>query len=312
MAEQLPLITKYRPADWDEMFGHEQALAGLRAAMRGQSTPHAYIITGPSGIGKTTLGRIIGKELKAEINEIDAASNNGVDAVREMIDFSSHLAFSGSGRRIFIIDECHMLTRNAWNALLKLLEEPPSHLYLALCTTEIGKVIETVLTRCFQVVLRPLSAKQMDEYLTVIAELEGWHPTPDILDMVVDAATGQPRKGLSYLQSVHAVTSRDEAARVIQKVDASEPLIELCQHLVMEKRSWSIVSELIRKVDDGPGFDEALIPMGRYITTVLLKEAREERARVLWQMLEATVFPAETYDKRTAFIAAVGRIMFGG
>lgn len=312
MSENLPLITRYRPTDFAEVVGHEQAMAGLRRAIQGTSTPHSYLFTGPSGVGKTTLARILARELQAEIHEIDAASNNGVDQMRELIDFSKHMAFTETGRRLAIVDECHMLSRNAWNAILKLLEDPPDHFYMALCTTERSRVLETVLTRCYEVALRPLDNAEMTDLLEAVADLEGWKVHADVMELVLDAATGQPRKGLTILQAVHDAPSREEAKRIVTLVDSGDPALEIIRHLVSGKKSWKIVSELLAKVQlEDAALEQAMIGGCRYISAAMLKTTDEKAAAALWQLLEAMVFPASSYDKKTVFIAAIGRCLWG-
>lgn len=311
MAIIAPLITKYRPLAFKEMVGHDSAIKSLQAALASRSQPHAYLFTGPSGLGKTTLARIIGKHLSADILEVDAASNNGIDNMRELVEHGQHMSLLGNGLRLIIIDECHALSRPAWQAILKLLEDPPQHLYLALCTTEFAKVPDTVLTRCFHVPLRPLSAPEMEDLLMAICDLEEWQVAADVFALVIQAATGQPRKGLTLLQAVHDAPDRDEARRVISLVEASDPLIELLQHLVSGRRSWKLVSQLLARIESD-NWEETSIAAGRYIATVLVKTEEDKKAQMLWQMLEALVFPAETYDRKVAFIAAVGRVMWGG
>lgn len=306
-----PLITKYRPAAFEEIIGHESVLAPLRRALASASHPHAFLLTGPSGIGKTTLARIIGSEFGADVTEIDAASNNGVDNIRDLIEFGQHPAFTASGKRMFIVDECHMLSRAAWPALLKLLEDPPPHLYLALCTTEQSKVPETILTRCYPIALRALPAPEIETLLELVCELEAWEVDRDVFAMVVSAATGQPRKALSMMQAVHDAPSREEASRVIALVEMSDPMHELLQHITSGKRSWKVIRGLIQKMDPEL-FDEALIPATRYLSSALLNTEDDHHARDLWQMIEAMVFPAATFDKRVLFIAAIGRIFWGG
>ena len=306
------LINKYRPRDWAEVIGHESPVKALRRALASGARPHAFLFTGPSGVGKTTCARILGSELEADLLEIDAASHNGVDAMRELVEFSQHTSFVGvEGRRLMIIDEAHALSRAAWQAILKLLEEPPNHCYLALCTTELIKVPETIRTRCFHVVLNPLARQEMEDLLTVIIDCEDMKVHPDVFALVVTSATGQPRKALSILQAVHDVSDREEAKRVISLVEASDPMIDLLQHLLSGKRSWKIVREGLQRIE-AESFEEASILAGRYIASALLQTEEEGRARNMWAVLEALVFPAETYDKKIAFIAAIGRIMWGG
>lgn len=304
------ITTKYRPAAFEDLIGNDAINSALQRAVDSETTrPHAYLFTGPSGIGKTTSARIVANHMQAEILEIDAASNNGVDAMRMLVDVGNHMSLAGSGTRMFIIDECHALSKNAWQAILKLLEEPPAHLYIALCTTELSKVPETIITRCYHAALRPLKPNEIEMLVSVVADLEGWTVHNDVVQAVVQAATGQPRKALSILQAVHDAPSREEVRRIITLIDASDPLVALCQHLLSGKKSWKIVRELLEKLDVDD-FEEASISAGRYILNALIRTDNPEQARDRWQLLEALVYPTTTFDKKLAFMAAVGRMLW--
>ena len=209
-----------------------------------------------------------------------------------------------------IVHNCHSLSKAAWTAILKLLEEPPSHLYIALCTTELHKVPETIVTRCYHVALRPLRTTEVEDLLIAIADLEGWQVQGDVMQAVISAATGQPRKALSILQAVHDAPSRDEVRRIITLMDASDPLIALCQHLLSGKKSWKIIREHLEKleVDD---FEEASVGAGRYIMAAMTRAESEGTAQLAWRLLDALLFPTTTYDKKAAFFAAVGRMLWG-
>ena len=307
-----PIIVKYRPAQFGELIGNEAINAALLRALSSEtSRPHAFLFTGPSGIGKTTTARIVATHIGAEVIEIDAASNNGVDAMRALVDVGQHMSLSGAGTRMFIIDEAHALTKPAWQAILKLLEEPPPHLYIALCTTEANKVPDTINTRCYHVALRALKPAEIEDLLILVAELEGWTVAPDVMQAVVQAATGQPRKALSILQSVWDAPSRDEVRRIINLMDASDPLIAVCQHLLAGKKSWKIIGEQLQRLDIDD-FEEASIAAGRYIMGAMTNARDENDARRAWLLLEALLFPANSWDKKAVFIAAVGRMIWGG
>ena len=307
----LPLITRYRPEAWDEVIGHTTEIAVLRRAVEAATRPHAYLFTGPSGTGKTTLARILGTDLHADLLEIDAVSNNGVDAMRTLVEFGQHTSMVGDGTRMILLDECHALSKQAWQAILKLLEDPPAHLYIALCTTEADKIPETIQTRCFTTILRRLAPNDISDLLDAIAGLQNWTVHADVLALIVDAADGSPRKAITLLQKLYSVESRAEAKRIIDLVDASDPVIKLLQLFVAGKRPWNLVREQLRRIEDSD-FETVSIASGRYITSVLLNTDDEKKARALWSMLDALVFPTSTYDKKVAFIAAIGRIMWGG
>lgn len=307
MAE--PLITKYRPQNFAELYGNETIVNALMRAIASESRPHAFLFTGPSGIGKTTTARIVATDLNAEILEIDAASNSGVDAMRSLVEQGSHMALSGAGQRMFLIDEAHRLSRNSWDVLLKFLEEPPDHLYIALCTTEITKVPDTIVTRCYHVAFRPLKDNEIEDLLSVVSEAEGWTPTADVMLAVKQAGTGQPRKALSILQAVHDAPSREEVRRIIALTEETDALINLCRYLIKPKPQWQQIAEFLAKIDDAD-YENASTLAGRYILTVLLAEKQMQRAHALWALIDAFVFPAATYDKKLAFVAAIGRWVF--
>ena len=160
------LATKYRPQTFEEVIGQPQAVASIKTVLKRQSS-RSFILTGPSGTGKTTLGRIIATTVgavKSAIVEVDAASNTGVDAMREILEMTQYRGFGGAGR-VFIIDECHMLSANAWNSMLKGIEEPPPGIYWVLCTTEPTKIPKTIKTRCVQYDLQPVG---VDDIYTLI------------------------------------------------------------------------------------------------------------------------------------------------
>lgn len=305
----LPLINKYRPEDWEEVIGHDDITNALQRSLATESHPHAFLFSGPGGIGKTSMARIVARQLEAELIEIDAATFSGIDNMRDIVQLGNHMSLSGEGKRLILIDEVHGLSRPAFQALLKILEEPPAHLYFALCTTEVGKVPETIRIRCFHAALRPLSPTQILSLVETVADAEGWDVPQDVLTAVVQAATGQPRKALSILQAVQGAKGRDEVRRIITLQSDDDVLAQLFGHLLKGKPSWAIVKGMLARVGDDE-WEQAHIGAGRYIMAAMAGND-EARAKVAWKALDALLFPSETYDKKAQFYCAIGRLMWG-
>jgi len=302
------LITKYRPQSFDEVLGNEAVVNALVEAIKESNCPHAYLLTGPSGIGKTTIARIIAKEVKADILELDAASYSGVDDMRKVVELAAFRPITKYGKQFVILDECHALSKAAWKPLLKLLEEPPNYMYFALCTTEIQAVPDTIRTRCYLVALRTLKVQEIEDLLITVCEIEGWNIEGSTLTAIVQAATGQPRKALSILHAGHAAKNREELAQIISGVESeSSAIIELCRHLVSGKRNWKYISSLLEKVDDS---EEAIAAATGYIS-VTLTRSEEAQAKHLYKILESLMVIRNGWNRKAQLVAAVGQMMWG-
>jgi len=236
------LARKYRPKNFDELIGQDALVKILRRAFALNRVAHAFMLTGVRGVGKTTTARIIARALNCtgpdgkggptpdpcgvcdncrailadrhpDVLEMDAASRTGVDDVREIIEATRFRPMQAR-TKVFIIDEVHMLSRNAFNALLKTLEEPPPHVKFVFATTEIRKVPVTVLSRCQRFDLRRIPIKQLIDLYAGVAAAEAIDIEPEALASIARAADGSVRDGLSLLDQAIAQGSLDGEARI--------------------------------------------------------------------------------------------------
>lgn len=253
----LVLARKWRPKRFSELVGQEHVVKALTNALESGRVHHAFLFTGTRGVGKTTIARIFAKSLNCErgssaepcgecaacldidagrfvdLLEIDAASNTGVDDVRALIENAQYMPARGR-TKVYLIDEVHMLSKSAFNALLKTLEEPPGHVKFLLATTDPQKLPVTVLSRCLQFNLRRLEPDQIEGQMSHILQAEGIGFEPGALQLLARAADGSLRDGLSLLDQaiahtgsgrldepgVNAMLGTVERARVGELLDA--------------------------------------------------------------------------------------------
>jgi len=305
-----PLIVKYRPLEFNELIGHEDILSGLQRAMASPSHPHAYLLTGPKGTGKTTIARLISRHFSTQLIEIDAATHSKVEEMRQLVEEGMHMSLIGDGRKMYLIDECHRLSVNAFDAMLKTLEEPPAHLYITLCTTDARKIPETILSRCYQMHLRPVKRADMNVLLDAIAHAEGWKVIGDVMAAVIEAAEGSPRMGITLLQSVHSSTDRSEVRRIMSLIDADSALVALIQLLLRGKCTWKVAKQHLSMIEDD-AYDQAIVQAGRYICGAMLRADNELEAERAWTLLEALTFPANSFDRKVLLYATIGKLIWG-
>lgn len=216
------LYRKYRPETFAEVKEQDHIVSVLQGAIKKEAIPHALLFAGSRGTGKTTLARIFAREIgttSMDLYEIDAASNRGIDDIRELREAVHTLPYE-SPYKVYIIDEVHMLTKDAFNALLKTLEEPPAHVVFILATTEEDKVLDTIRSRCQTFQFRAPTKAVLAEHLQSVAQNEQFTLKGDAAELIAIAADGSFRDALSILQKVilasgDAAGSADEVAEII-------------------------------------------------------------------------------------------------
>jgi DNA polymerase-3 subunit gamma/tau len=204
MTTHVALYRKYRPQNFKDVVGQEQAVELLTSAIKQKKISHAYLFCGGRGTGKTTVARIVARDIGCndeDIIEIDAASNRGIDEIRDLREAVRTAPFS-SPYKVYIIDEAHMLTKEASNALLKTLEEPPSHVIFILATTDPDKLPQTIVSRCQKVVFRNPDIETLSSRLVYVAELEGTKLHDDAARRIAMHGKGSYRDALGILEQV--------------------------------------------------------------------------------------------------------------
>lgn len=262
------LHTKYRPATLDEVVGQEHIKDGLSAQLAA-GTQQTFLFEGPSGTGKTTLARICASQLGCtEVTEIDAATHTGVDAMREISSRANFMSLDGGGKA-FIVDECHRLSKQAWESLLKDIEEPPKGVYWFFCTTEPAKILKTIRTRVVAHTLRDVSYKPLLRLVASIAEAEGLDVPEDVLDVCADEAGGSPRQAIVNLTSTAHAKTADAAREALSRAAVAPEAFDLAKLLVKPGYDFAAAMKLVKAIKDTP--PESIRHVVRaYMTTVVL------------------------------------------
>ena len=294
MAYQV-LARKWRPKTFADLVGQEHVVKALRNALEKGRLHHAYLLTGTRGVGKTTIARILAKSLNCEhpkegepcgqcqscrdidtgrfvdLLEIDAASNTGIDNIREVLENAQYAPTAGK-YKVYIIDEVHMLSKSAFNAMLKTLEEPPEHVKFILATTDPHKVPVTVLSRCLQFVLRNMTAQQVADHLAHVLDSEQIPYEPPALALLGRAAAGSMRDALSLLDQAIAMGSGKVAEQdVRQMIGAVDKryLYELLQSIAGQNGA-SLMNQAREMAERAVGFDNALSELALLLQRIAL------------------------------------------
>ena len=297
------IARKFRPQVFADVVGQKPIVQTLQNAIQMERIGHAYLFSGPRGVGKTTTARILAKGLNCEkgptitpcnqcascqeiasgksidVFEIDAASNTGVDNIRELRE-SAKYAAARSRYKIFIIDEVHMLSTSAFNALLKILEEPPPHVVFIMATTERHKVPATILSRCQQFVFRTIPSAEIQTHLRQIADREGVKIDDRALSYIVKASEGSMRDAQSLLDQIISFSGQevvDEDVRDVLGFIPSE-ILERTMDALAERDSKALLENVGIVIDQGLNVQQYVREfIGRIRDLLLVKLGLEEQ-----------------------------------
>lgn len=306
------LIVKYRPRKLSEIVGQKPIINSLGKVIETKSS-QSFLFCGPSGTGKTTLARIAAKMMGAtskDILEIDAATNTGVDEMRKLQELLRYKPFGQSKHRALIIDEVHMLSKSAWNSLLKSLEEPPPHISWYLCTTEAEKISATIRRRCASYTLQPVSTDELTDLVTDVAKEEGIKLNDSIRGLIVREANGSPGQALANLSVCQDVTDRETAANLLKTALSSDLTLEFCRFLSKGGGSWMKAKSLIENM--GNVNPEGLrILVANYMGSALKNAKGDREVCHLLSVLENFSVPFNSSENIAPLFLAVGRCLYG-
>ncbi len=297
------LYRTYRPSSFDEVRGQEHIVSTLEKSIKNTKIAHAYLFSGGRGTGKTSVARILAKALGVsdkDLFEIDAASNRGIDDIRELREGVYAMPFS-SKYKFYIIDEAHMLTKEAWNALLKTLEEPPSHAIFVLATTERDKVPETIQSRCEIYTFKQPTREILSQIVGDVAKSEGYSLETAGAELIALLAEGSFRDALSILQKVLSTAESKKVSMADVEAVSGAPRAELVREIVRAlatkdpSKALAAVETAVRENMDPRTLTKLLI---HRLRVVLLMRFAPELAETLGsELTEADLVLAKEISK---------------
>ena len=328
------LYRKYRPTNFSEVVGQEHIVKTLKNAVRREKIAHAYLFSGPRGIGKTTIARILAKVVNCknsksgepcnecenclnindnkflDLIEIDAATHTQVDKIRDLIEKINFSPTSGK-YKVYIIDEVHMLSKGAFNALLKTLEEPPKHAIFILATTEIHKIPATIISRCQRFDFRRLKVSEIKERLEKIAKQEKVKVEKGVLDFIAINSNGGLRDSESLFGQILSLEDGDITLKEVQTILAIADIsvaVKLIE-LIVEKKYSEAIDYINKITDDGYDLEQFAIFLIEYCRKLMLiKISPEIKKTFSSEMTEEQIAELEAISQKTSVSQILGMI----
>ena len=322
----MALYRAYRPQAFKEVSGQEHIVRTLQNAIINNKVAHAYLFSGPRGTGKTTIAKIMAKAINcpnchdgepcneceickgitkgmiSDVVEIDAASNNGVDEIRDIRDKVKYLPSEGKFK-VYIIDEVHMLSTGAFNALLKTLEEPPVHAIFILATTEPHKIPATILSRCQRFDFRGVGVKEIIERINYISKEENISIEPDAIELIAECAEGGMRDALSLLDEAISFAGNEVKVSDVYQVSGAvnlDNMLELANN-ILEKDSGKVLSALEKIIDLGKEIPKICSDLISFYRDMLIYKNNSKGEKALYNNVEFIKLAKKTSNQKIYF-----------
>ncbi len=295
----ITLYRKYRPSSFSEVSGENEIVKSLKLSLKNKSMAHAYLFSGPRGVGKTTIARLIAKGVNclnlkengepcnecknckainegrfSDLIEIDAASNRSIDEIRSLKEKINYQPVEGL-KKVYIIDEAHMLTKEAFNALLKTLEEPPAHVIFILATTELEKILPTIISRCQRYDFKPLDLEEMKAGLEHILKEENLSMTDDVYPVIYENSSGSMRDSISILERLIVTANGKEInLKIAEDTLGITPSsrIKIFLNTILNENEYDIINELESLANESFDIELFFKDLAKYCKNAILKK----------------------------------------